>query len=193
VVTVIDADTFTVDVAFETDPPVRGVWVSRSGAIAGYQPTDDGSVGVKVMAPGHGLNNGDSVEIVGAGSASYNGVTTITRIDDDSFSIDQAFAGDPTVKGRWELPVPITGLAPPPVLATLVDSPGHGLGSGDRVTISGSGKAGYNAEHTVTVVDADSFSIPVEFNAGDGNPGTAGSWQPAAGGGWKAAGPIRAA
>lgn len=190
-VNVVDEDTFTVDVPFDSDPAARGVWFSRSGEILSYEGTPDDSAGVKVVAPGHGLDNGQVIEISGAGSASYNGLKAITRIDANSFSIDQAFAGDPEAKGGWDLPAEISGLAPPPTLLALVESPGHGLGSGDRVLISGSGKAEYNGEFSVTMVDADSFSIPVEFDPATGDPGAAGSWLPASGGQWKAVGPIR--
>lgn len=191
VVSVVDADHFNIDLPFAGDPTVRGVWVARDGAIVSYQGTDDGSAGVKVVAPGHGLDNGDSVEIVGSGAGSYNGVKSITRVDDDSFVIDQAFAGDPELKGRWELPQPISAFAPPAELQTLVEAPAHGLASGDRVTISGAGKAAYNGSHEVRVFSEDSFSIPVSFDAADGSPASAGTWAPAEGGAWRPAAPIR--
>ena len=194
VVTVVDADTFTVDVPFDSDPLTgRGVWFSRSGEITGYASGPDGSPPLKVLAPGHGLDNGTVIEIRGAGSAAYNGMRTITRIDADSFSIDQAFAGDPAEKGHWELPLPITGFAPPSEFNTLVEAPAHGLQSGDRVVISGAGNPPYNAGFTVTVMDAATFTIPVPFDAAVGNPAEKGSWQPAAGGQWRPADPIHAA
>ena len=185
-VTVVDADTFTIEVPFESDPlGGRGVWFSRSGEITGYASSPDGAPPVKVLAPGHGLDNGTIIEIRDAGNAAYNGMRAITRIDADSFTIDQAFAGDPAEKGHWELPVPIAGFAPPPVLETLVEAPAHGLQSGDRVVISGAGSPPYNAEFTVTVADADSFIIPLPFDPASGNPVEKGSWHPAAGGQWR--------
>ncbi|WP_193211272.1 hypothetical protein [Luteolibacter marinus] len=192
-VTVIDADTFSIDIPFASDPAERGVWSARSGEIAGFEGTEDGSAGVKVTAPNHGLDNGQVIEIRGSGSDSYNGIKTITRIDADTFSLNQAFAGDPAVKGAWDVPVEILGFEPPADAPTLVTSSGHGLSSGDRVLVSGSGNAAYNAEFRVTVVDADSFSIPVAFDEATGNPATKGSWQPAAGGQWRPTAPIRAA
>lgn len=194
VVTVVDADTFTVDVPFESDPLTgRGVWLSRSGAIIGYASSADGSPPVKVLAPAHGLDNDTVIEIRGAGSAAYNGMRAINRIDADSFSIDRAFAGDPVEKGHWELPVPISGFAPPPVLDTLVEVPAHGLQSGDRVVISGAGNPLYNAVFSVTMVGLDAFSIPVPFDAASGNPAEKGAWQPAAGGQWRPTEPIHSA
>jgi hypothetical protein len=192
-VTVLDANTFSVAVPFESDPAARGVWSSRSGEITGYEGAADGSAGVKIVSPNHGLDNGQRIEIRGAGSASYNGLKTITRIDADSFSLAQAFAGNPSVKGSWDIPVAITGLQPPADLPTLVEFVDHGLSSGDRVLISGSDKAEYNGEFTVTVMGADAFSIPVGFAAATGNPGVKGSWQPATGGQWRKTAAIRAA
>ncbi len=143
--TVLDANTFTVDVPFESDPLERGFWSAKSGEITNYEGTADGSSGIKITAPNHGLDNGQRIEILGSGNASYNGLKTITRIDANSFSIAQAFAGDPSVKGTWDIPVAIEGLQPPAALPTLITSAGHRLTSGDRVLIAGSGKADYNA------------------------------------------------
>ena len=192
-VTVIDADHFSIELPFESDPPVRGVWAMRSGAITGYIGTGDGSAGVKITAPNHGLNNGTSIEIRGSGQASYNGVKTITRIDADSFSIPQAFAGNPAVKGTWEIPVAIAKFTPPAVQPVLIAAPAHGLASGDRILISGSGNSAYNGEREVTVVNDGSFTIPLPFDATTGNPTVKGSWVPAAGGQWRKTAAIRAA
>jgi len=193
VVTVLDANTFTVDVPFKSDPTQRGVWYARSGAISSYQGTADGKSGIKITAPNHGLDNGQTIEIRGAGVTSYNGPKTITRIDANSFSIDQAFAGNPAAKGTWDVPVAITGFQPPATLDTLVSATSHGLATGDRVVISGSGMAGYNAGFTVAVVDVDHFSIPVAFDTATGNPATKGTWLPATGGQWRTTTTVRTA
>ncbi|BCX47602.1 laminin [Haloferula helveola] len=192
-VSVLDADHFTIDLPFDSDPATHGVWSIRSGEITGYAGTGDGSAGIAVTAPGHGLNNGEQIEILGSGEASYNGLKTITRIDDDTFSIPQAFGGNPAVKGTWDVPRPIASFAPPAVVPTLVSAPAHGLGHNDRIVISGSGNPAYNAEHDVTVVDADSFAIGIPFEAATGDPATKGSWQPAGGGSWRSVMPVRTA
>ncbi len=184
-VTVIDADTFSIGIPYDYDPVPRGVWSVRSGEIAGYEGTADGSAPVKVMAPNHGLNNGQTIEIRGAGSASYNGLKTITRIDADSFTIDQAFDGNPATKGVWDLPVAISEFRPPALVPTSIESPDHGLASGDRIMVSGSGYPDYNAGFEVAVLNDDHFSIPVDFNEASGNPAVKGSWQPATGGQWR--------
>ena len=192
-VTVIDSDRFSIDVPFFADPPDRGTWAVRAGSITGYEGTPDGGVGTLVTAPRHGLNNGDRVRIVGAGAPSYNGVRTVTRISDNAFSLDQAFAGNPEQKGIWELAVEIEQFSPPAGVPTLVRDPGHGLQSGDRITISGSDLAAYNDSFVVERVDADHFAIPLPFDEDDGNPSTKGSWLPAAGGRFRVATLVRGA
>ncbi len=192
-VTVIDANHFSVDLPFESDPAVRGTWAMRSGDITAYTGTDNGSAGVKITAPNHGLNNGSSILIRGSSQAAYNGVKTITRIDDNSFSIPLAFAGNPTEKGTWEIPVPIAKFTPPAVLPVKITAPGHGLASDDRILISGSGNAAYNGEQVVTVVDDNSFTIPLPWDPATGNPVAKGSWVPATGGKWRKTAAIRAA
>jgi hypothetical protein len=201
VVTVIDADRFSINAVYESTPAVRGSVIAQSGIILGFEGTTDGIPPVKVNTTGHRLSTGDQISIISSGNSSYNGLKTITRIDDSSFTIDQAFAQNPAEKFTWELRVPINDINPPDVLATLISSPAHGLGSGDRVTISGSGKAEYNGEFVVTVADVDSFSIPVVFDPATGDPGVKGSWTPPTGpdpGGepvavWKNIAGIRAA
>ncbi|WP_367871014.1 hypothetical protein [Luteolibacter sp. Populi] len=192
-VTSIDANHFSIELPFESDPASRGMWSMRSGEITAYVGTGDGSAGVKISAPNHGLNNGTNIEIRGSGQAAYNGVKTITRIDADSFSIPMAFAGDPAVKGTWEIPVPIAGFAPPAVQPVLIAAPAHGLADGDRILISGSGKAAYNGEQVVTVVNAGAFTIPLPFDTATGNPAVKGSWLAASGGQWRKTAAIRAA
>lgn len=184
-VTVIDADTFSIGIPYDYDPVPRGVWAVRSGEISGFESTPDGSAPVKVLAPNHGLDNGQTIEIRNSGSASYNGLKTITRIDADSFTIDQAFDGNPTVKGEWDLPVAISEFRPPAVVPTRISSANHRLATGDRIMISGSGNPDYNGQFEVTVLDADFFSIPIDFNTVSGNPAIKGSWQPATGGQWR--------
>lgn len=62
---------------------------------------------------------------------------------------------------------------------TLVTAPAHRLVTGDTVTIRSAGPVGYNATHSVTVIDADRFSIPVAF-AGNPDPLLRGRWQASA-------------
>lgn len=82
---------------------IRNVSIDRTGAPAGsgagrtaaYFPnrtstaiqswTSNGTLAT-VASNGHGLQNGDSVRITGSGNTSFDGVYTITRIDDNSFT-----------------------------------------------------------------------------------------------------------
>ena len=190
-VTVLDGDTFSLPIAFASDPADRGLWSVKSGDIVNFESTGNGSSGVKITSPGHGLDNGTVIEIQGSGQASYNGLKTITRIDADSFSIPVAFGGNPAIKGSWDIPREITDFAPPAVVPTLVSATAHGLTSGDRIVIAASGNDDYNATHEVTVVSANAFSIPIPWDAGSGDPAVKGTWAPATGGQWRKTKAIR--
>ena len=192
-VTVVDANTFTIPVAFASDPLDRGVWSSKSGEIANFESAPGGVSGVKITSANHGLDNGQVIEIQGAGQASYNGLKTITRIDANSFTIPVAFGGNPAIKGTWDIPEEITAFAPPAAVPTRISFTNHRLTSGDRIVISGSGKAEYNGEQTVTVIDANTFSIPIPWDTATGDPTVKGTWAPGSGGQWRKTAAIRAA
>jgi hypothetical protein len=89
--------------------------------------------------------------------------------------------------------VGITRFSPPSVTPTLVTAIAHGLKTGDRIVISGAGYTPYNAGHVVTVVNANSFSIPVIFDPAAGVPVAKGSWTANGTGSWRKAGPVRTA
>ena len=190
-VTVLDADTFSLPIAFASDPVDRGLWSVKSGDIVNLESTGNGSSGVKITSPGHGLDNGTVIEIQGSGQASYNGLKTITRIDADSFSIPVAFGGNPAIKGSWDIPRVVTDFAAPAVVPTLVSATAHGLASGDRIVIAASGNGDYNATHEVTVVSTNAFSIPIPWDAATGDPAVKGTWAPATGGQWRKTKVIR--
>lgn len=192
-VTVLDENTFTIPIAFDSDPLVRGLWSAKTYQITSFESTPNGVSGVKVTAQGHGLYNGQEIEIVGSGVPSYNGLKRITRIDDNSFTIPIPYAGNPEAKGSWDFPKAIVTFQPPEILPTLVTSAAHRLSDGDRVVISGSDKAEYNAEYAVTVVSPDTFSIPLPYDTATGNPTVKGSWAPGTGGQWRKTAPIRSA
>jgi hypothetical protein len=192
-VTVVDANTFSLPIAFASDPLDRGVWSAKAGDIVNFESAPGGVSGVKITSPGHGLDNGAVIEIQGAGQASYNGLKTITRIDADSFTIPVAFGGNPAVKGTWDVPEEIAAFAPPAAVPTRIAFTNHRLTSGDRIVVSGSGKAEYNGEHVVTVIDANTFSIPIPWDSATGDPGVKGTWAPASGGQWRKTAAIRAA
>ena len=192
-VTVIDADTVSIYTEFVSNPPQKGKYSALGGAIIGYEGTSSGASGVKIFSPGHGLPNGQVIEIINSGKASYNGIKTISLIDSDSFVIDQAFDGNPTSKGSWVIRKPVGGYSPPALLQTEVVSAAHGLNTGDRVVISGSGKASYNGEQTVKVTGANAFVITVDWQDATGDPAVKGSWAPVVSGKWRRVAPVRTA
>jgi len=226
----------------------------------------------QITSPAHRLLTGEQIVISGAGTSAYNGTFTVTKINDDAFTIPPAFVDDPVVKGAWkttgtrqptqrsEAGVTVTVLgrndAPTPAADTVatneeqilrimgdpdliagapafdtdplypaprafaagavlandtdpdsddntfrklrivgvtqakavtnyagtagaapvtVTVPGHGLTTGTSVLLSGyGGHSSYNAAHVATVVDADTFTIPVAFVENHAQKGLAG-------------------
>ncbi|MCW1883830.1 hypothetical protein OKA04_03765 [Luteolibacter flavescens] len=191
-ITVVDANTFTIPVVFSSDPVDRGLWSVKSGSITNFESAPGGTL-LKVVSPNHGLNNGQAIDIQGSGQASYNGSKVITRIDADSFTIPVVFGGNPAVKGSWDLPKAIDGIAPPASVPTRITFANHGLSTGDRIVISGSAKEDYNGEQVVEVIDSGTFSIGIPWDSTTGDPGVKGTWAPAPGGQWRRTAAIRAA
>jgi hypothetical protein len=68
---------------------------------------------------------------------------------------------------------PITDYSGTPGVAPVtVASSGHGLADGTRILLSGyGGHPSYNGYHPVTVIDEDTFSIPVLFIDNDADKG----------------------
>lgn len=193
IATPINPDSFSIPVVFSGNPVVKGSWSIRGGNITAYTGTTDGTAGIRITSPNHGLNNGQSIEIFNAGTPSYNGLKTITRIDANNFSINQPFADNPNSKGSWDIPVGITQFSPPQIVPALVNAPNHGLETGDRIRINGSGHAPYNGPQTVTVVDVNSFSILVSYDLAAGNPAVKGTWQVDGQSSWRKVASIRLA
>ncbi len=72
--------------------------------------TNGGTIVVTSMA--HGLADGDRITIYGVqGNTNANGVFTVTKIDDDQFSLDSSIGSDIySGGGRWVRTVSLTGL-----------------------------------------------------------------------------------
>jgi hypothetical protein len=103
---------------------------------------------------GSGTDWGLGVAVDSAGSAYVTGVTTSTNLPgaNRTGTITGATNSNPVV----------------------VTSPGHGLTTGALITISGvGGNAAANGNRTVTVIDANTFSINV---AGNGSYAGGGTW-----------------
>ncbi|MEZ6039565.1 MAG: ubiquitin-activating E1 FCCH domain-containing protein [Planctomycetaceae bacterium] len=163
---------------------------TRSGLVQSAVVRRIGGVNRLVInSANHNLFTGDEVVIQGMinddPSLAHpgNGRHTITRLDNDTFTLDFV---DPTLPGisyvaggAWYVPNEIVGGAGGSVTVdlqasarrgTVVDasnagpivitSPGHGLTTGERVRISNvNGNITANGVHKVTVIDADSFSL----------------------------------
>jgi hypothetical protein len=193
IATPLGSDAFSIPIPFAGNPPTKGTWASRSGNITGYAGTSSGTSGIKITSPAHGLNNGQSIEIFGSGTPTYNGTKTITRIDANNFSINQPFIDNPSLKGSWDVPIGITQFSPPSITPTQIESPAHGLQTGDAILISEAGYAPYNGEQIVDVVDSDTFNILVSFNIDEGNPSEKGTWKISGTSKWRPTAPTRLA
>lgn len=138
----------------------------------------------------HGLVTGDTVIIAGSNSTpSIDGTHVVTKLTDDTFSIDVAVTGAGSA-GTWTsgqidattMPVQMvrentaqdgaitSNSAASP---TVVTAPAHGLVTGQVVTITGqTGTVSINGTHTVTVTGTNTFTIAVDCTAGGGTGGS---------------------
>lgn len=143
-----------------------------SGTVTGAAWTGTGTVTaatdaspIVITSDDHGLSTGDIVSIDDvAGNTAANGIGwTITVIDDDTFSLGSSTGnGAYTSGGNW--------FASP----LIITSAAHGLLSGASVTLSGvGGIAAADGTFTLTAINANTFSIPVE---GAGTYTSGGSW-----------------
>ena len=116
-----------------------------------------GMTAVAVTAAAHGLTTGATVTIAGAAPGAYNGTFPVTVTSSTSFSY--GMASNPLANGSEAVNgTPITGTPGNTTLATAA-APGHGLVTGDTVTISGATPAGYNAANvSVTVINSSTFT-----------------------------------
>ncbi|WP_035610765.1 hypothetical protein [Haloferula sp. BvORR071] len=89
---------------------VNGVDIrsSKEGTIASYSASGGATkiiTGTTTAPLEHGLVTGSQIEITGSAYTSYNGIFTVTKIDNTSFTIPVVFPGTPTgnpvAKGKW--------------------------------------------------------------------------------------------
>lgn len=81
-----------------------------------------------------------------------------------------ATAGTGLDFGTYGSAVTITGASA--ANPTTVTATAHGLVTGDSIVISGSDKSALNAAFTVTVVNANTFTVPVDLTGGAATGGT---------------------
>ncbi len=119
----------------------------------------DASTTYTVADPNHRLTTGDTVIITGdsIARATLAGTTTITVVDDDSYTFVDGTAADQAKT-----------LAADPISTTLnstlvtISEPGHNIADGTRVTISGATAVGgitLSGEYAITVVSANTYTV----------------------------------
>jgi VCBS repeat-containing protein len=117
-----------------------------------------------IKSPAHRLKTGTAIQVSNSGL--FSGARTVTRIDDDSFSIPVQLAGS------WKLGTKtgtITSLQGSDT-STIIGSTAHGLTTGSEITISLSSLPALNGAQVVTVIDANTFSVVVPFQDANGGP-----------------------
>lgn len=86
-VEVIDADTFSISVPFESRVVVEDYWAGDEvggGSVDSF--ASGGATVTQIVTASHGLSTGDMIEITDSGP-SYNGLHSVTVVDDDNFTI----------------------------------------------------------------------------------------------------------
>lgn len=152
-------------------------------SITAYAKAASGS-NLQLTVNGHGLSTGMRVRVAGTGtitgSINYDGNYNVTVVDADNFTVPVTHSGTGNSGGtalrlvdtREARTAEITAMAESGS-TTVITSNGHGLRTGAAIIISGCSDARYNGEHTVTVVDANTVSIPVSFTSA---PVVRGNW-----------------
>ncbi len=133
---------------------------------AGSPPT------LTVTATSHGYNTGDVVVIKDAVPTGYNGKFPIAVIDADTFTATLP-TGTPN-PGRYISSMTWTDISGATDIV-VVTSPNHSLNTGDSVTIVGAIPPEFNGTHTITSIDANSYSFGLElsYEPGDMTPAIA--------------------
>jgi hypothetical protein len=117
---------------------------------------------IEITSPGHGLHSGQAIGIVGVqGNTAANGAFTVTVVDADHFTLNGSTGnGVYTGGGLWGLGGNVTGATNPATGPIVITSAGNGLVTGDRIFITGvQGNTAANGSWTVTVIDANTFSL----------------------------------
>lgn len=136
--------------------------LSRNGGIIASNTVAAATV---VTTVDHGLSNGDVINIDASNSEPpIDGVRTITRLTNDTFSVpvNVTIAG---TEGTW------TQFGHVPSTRCIVDDAAHGLSTGDIILIAGSDSTpSVNGVRTVHVIDANTFAVntTLTINGGSG-------------------------
>lgn len=152
-------------------------WFTSTNNVATTGDTNNGTMSgiiteVSVTSPtvltsaNHKLFSGDIITISGSSSTPLiNGSFPITVLDKNTFTIPVNVTANTTLSGT----ITSNTVANP----TVITSTAHGLITGKTVVITGSNSTpSINGTWQVTVVDANTFSVPVNVTVA----GTAGAW-----------------
>ncbi len=144
--------TDSVDVTL--DVRANDIVLSASAApVLDYSPEGEGSPIVNVECTEHKLSDGAVVTISGYGGLGlYDGIHTVTVLDDDHFTIDVPYVDNDSIKGSWR----------PDVVITEVLDPDQG----GTVAISATGGS-LTYSPAATFVGVESF----DYSVGDGQGG----------------------
>ncbi len=199
-ITRIDDDAFSIVAPFFTDSPPRGSWMTVDPRVDPAMPDERKEAEVQVTVLGVndppapiddavGTDEDTIIRIMGDGdpvetTTAFNSDVDFPHVpqifpfallpndgdvdtDDDSSSLRiTGVVGEVTGIGDFSAP------AEPPTERVIVTSPAHGLDDGTEILISGyGGHPSYNGFHNITLIDTDTFSIPVIFVDNDATKG----------------------
>ncbi|BCX47601.1 hypothetical protein HAHE_15090 [Haloferula helveola] len=160
------------DAAGTPDPPVSKQWVLR-----GTEPVVqiDGALVDTFSHPGL------DIRFVVEGYRAYGPPNTLLTQAQNAVRIDPNLDPDVAPDGvdiRESQNGTIGSFADGGGTATEVTTVGdHGLVTGNLIQISGTGYDPYNAIFSIIKIDDDTFSIPIDFVAGAGEPLAKGTWR----------------
>lgn len=167
--TSLPTSTGTLKVAVRT---VNGPAVSTSTITAVANTTP-----IQITSTSHGLSTNNRVEVTGTGIATIDTLTwTITRIDNNTFSLDTSTAAGTSTTGRWTSTNTGTITSITNATPRVVTSTNHGLNTGDTVYITGVATlTALNTVWDVTRTSANTYSL--DTSIATGGTDTTGTWQ----------------
>ncbi|CAA6676862.1 MULTISPECIES: hypothetical protein [unclassified Lentimonas] len=171
-VEVIDADTFSISVPFESRVAAEDYWTGDAvggGAVGSF--ASGGATVTQITATDHGLSAGDIIEITDS-DPSYNGLHTVTVVDDDNFTIPVVYADRVIVGDNWAGPVsPITNYATGPIFVNAELASDVSLSSTNSLYIFESGLPLYNQRHdNIIAIDSRNLVLDLLFDTNTSNP-----------------------
>ena len=171
-VEVIDADTFSISVPFESRVVAEDYWTGEvvgGGAVGSF--ASSGATATQMTATDHGLSTGDIIEITDS-EPSYNGLRTVTVVDDDNFTIPVVYANRVIVGDSWAGPVsPITNYVTGPIFINAELASDVTLASTNSVYIVESGLPLYDQRHdNIIAIDSRNLVLDLLFDANASNP-----------------------